>query len=60
MNKLKVIKKVLKYSCYCCSKIGGKPIPQSECKICGGTGIYKENYYYHIYKGMAFGCDTIK
>ena len=60
MKKLKVIKKVLESSCYCCSNVGGKPFPQKECKVCNGTGIFKENYYYHIYKGMAFGCDTIK
>jgi rRNA maturation endonuclease Nob1 len=65
MPKLEIIKKVLKYSCYCCSKVGGKPVPQNECKICGGTGIYKETFYFHIYtdkKGnkICFSGDSIK
>jgi len=61
MKKLKVIKKIIKSSCYCCSTIGGRPIPQKECKTCDGTGFYKENYYTFITtnsKGQRFAIDS--
>jgi DnaJ-class molecular chaperone len=60
MTKLKIIKKVIKSPCYCCSVIGGNPVPQKECKTCNGTGIYKENFYYHIINGQCIDGDTIK
>jgi hypothetical protein len=40
---LKIIKKVLKQRCWCC---GGK-----GCKVCDFSGVYKENYYYHVFTG---------
>ena len=48
-RKLEVVKKVVKTPCYVCSEIGGKPTKRSKCKICKGTGKYKEYIYYHIY-----------
>ena len=60
MKKLKVITKIIESPCYCCSVIGGNPVPQKECITCGGTGIFKETFYYHIYKGQCWSGDTIK
>jgi len=60
MKKLKVIKKITKSSCYCCSNIGGKPIPQKECKVCNGTGKYSESHYIFIYGKYAIDADTLK
>jgi len=45
---MKVIRKIVKTSCYCCDKIGGTPTPRSKCKVCNGSGKYKETDYYHI------------
>lgn len=59
-NKLEIIKKVITTPCYCCSIIGGNPVPKKDCPTCDGSGFYKENFYYHIYKGMCFSGDTIK
>jgi len=52
MKKLKVIKKIMKDTCWAC---GGK-----KCKACHGTGKWEESIYYHIYKGQCFDGDTIK
>jgi len=60
MNKLKVIKKIIKTSCYCCSSVGGKPIPQKECNTCNGTGIYKDYHYIFITGKYAIDSDTLK
>ncbi len=62
---MKVIKKVAKTPCYCCDKIGGIPVPRSKCKVCKGTGKYKETTYYHIVTDKngnkyCFDGDTIK
>ena len=41
MNKLKVIKKVIKQSCYCCTKsLYGKTKPRKNCKACNGTKVH--------------------
>jgi len=49
---LKIIKKVIKYPCYCCKKsIKGETVPRKNCRACDGTGLFKENFYYHIYIG---------
>jgi len=46
---MKVIKKVLKYPCYCCKRsIRGKTIERKLCKTCHGTGIFTDEIYYHI------------
>lgn len=63
-KKLEIIKKSITSPCYCCSSIGGNPIPQKDCKVCNGTGVFVENYYYHIYIGKdgkkyCIGKDTI-
>jgi hypothetical protein len=61
MNKLKVMKKVTKTPCYCCSNsLYGKAKPRKNCKECHGTGKYKEYIYYHIANGICFSGDTIK
>jgi len=52
MKKLKIIKKIMKDTCWVCKG--------AKCKACHYTGQWEESIYYHIYKGMAFGCDTIK
>lgn len=41
-------------ACYVCK---GK---DSECKACGGSGIFKDNHYIMVANGMAFSVDTIK
>ena len=46
---LEVLREITETPCYCCSNIGGKPIKRAKCKICGGTGKYKESHYFHIY-----------
>jgi hypothetical protein len=52
MRKLEIIRKLATSPCYCCNKsIKGKTIPRKNCKICNGTGIYVENFYYHIIIG---------
>ena len=59
-KKLKVIKKIIKTSCYCCSPVGGKPVPKKDCKTCNGTGQYKDKHYIHIIGNQAIDGDTIK
>jgi len=48
MIKLKIIKKILKYQCYCCQSNNQKKIIQRKCKICDKTGFFKDEIYYHI------------
>lgn len=63
---VKIIKKVLKYPCYCCKpSINGKTIKQKKCKACKSTGKYKDEIYYHIVtdkngQQYAIDGDTIK
>ena len=59
-KKLEVIKKLITSPCYCCSSIGGKPIPQKDCKVCNGTGFYVENHYIFIHGKYAIDGDTLK
>jgi hypothetical protein len=58
--KLKVIKKIVKTPCYCCSSVGGKPTSRNKCKVCNGTGKYKESHYYHIFGNQCIDGDTVK
>ena len=61
MKALKVIKKVLSSICYKCNGTGLIGMfNQRDCPTCVGTGKFKENFYYHIYKGQAFNGDTLK
>ena len=61
MNKLKVIKKTLKYVCYCCKQsIRGVTVPKKDCKACKGTGYFTDEIYYHIINGICIDGDTIK
>jgi hypothetical protein len=66
MRKLKVLIKKLKQPCYCCNESTcGKTTKRNECKFCGGTGQFVENYYYHIYttkegQQICFGGETLK
>jgi DnaJ-class molecular chaperone len=60
MKNSKIIKKVLEYPCYCCNKsIKGKTIPKKNCKACNGTGFFKDEINYIIYKEQAFETDNI-
>jgi len=52
MKKLKVIKKIMKDTCWVCKG--------AKCKACHYTGQWEESIYYHIYKGICFSGDTIK
>ena len=57
MIKLKIIKKVMKASCWVCKG--------AKCKACHFTGKWEESIYYHIVtdkKGnkICFDADTIK
>lgn len=66
MNKLTVIKKIIKTPCYCCNEgLYGKAKPRKNCRECKGTGRYPETFYYHIYRDKkgnkyCFSGDTIK
>jgi hypothetical protein len=63
---MKIIKKVLKYPCFCCNKSpNGKTVKRRKCTACGTTGKYKDEIYYHVIKTksgkqIAFDGDTIK
>jgi len=60
-KKLKVIKSIVKTPCYECSEIGGIPTKRSKCKVCRGTGFYKEYHYIHILNNKyAYDGDTLK
>ena len=60
-NKVEIIKKVLKYPCYCCKKsIRGKTVKQKKCKVCKGTGFFTDEIYYFIINGIAVDGDTMK
>jgi len=49
MKNLEIIKKELKYPCYCCRQsIRGKTVPRIQCKACNGTGFFKDEVYFHI------------
>jgi hypothetical protein len=65
MIKLKIIKKVLKYPCYCCRQsIRGKTISRKDCKACKGTGFFNDEIFFHIFekngKKYCIEGDTIK
>lgn len=61
MYKLQIIKKELEYPCYCCkTSIRGKTISRKDCKVCHGTGIFKDEVYYHVYGKQCFLGDTVK
>ena len=62
-NKIKIIKKKLETPCYICEgkgHLGEESEGGKICKVCGGLGIYKENYYYHIANGICFASEFIK
>lgn len=52
MKKLKVIKKIMKDTCWVCK---GK-----KCKVCHNTGMWEESIYYHIVNGICFSGDSLK
>lgn len=59
-RKLEVVKKVVKTPCYVCSEIGGKPTERNKCKVCKGSGFYKEYHYILIIDGKyAYDKDTL-
>lgn len=61
MAKVEVVKKVLKYPCYCCkNSVRGKTVPQKSCKACHGTGMFIDEVYYHIVNGICVDGDTLK
>lgn len=61
MPKSEVIKKVLKYPCYCCNpSIRGKTKARADCPQCHGTGIFIDEIYYHIVNGICVDGDTQK
>jgi len=57
MTKLKVIKKIMKTTCWVCKG--------EKCEPCHNTGEWQESIYYHTYKGKdgkqyCIDGDTIK
>lgn len=58
MKDLDIIKKELKQPCYKCDGTG--KINGSNCDVCKGSGVYIENYYYHIVNGVCFASEFIK
>lgn len=63
---MNIIKKALRYACYCCNqKGGGEKEKRTTCKSCNGTGIFQDEVYYHIITDKngnqyCFDGDTIK
>lgn len=52
MAKFKVIRKIIKTPCYCCTEsLYGQARPPKNCPACRDTGKYPETFYYHIYMG---------
>jgi hypothetical protein len=53
MKKSSVIRKENSFKCGCHGK--------KDCKMCNGTGIYKESHYYFIdhEKGIAIDSDNL-
>ena len=47
---MKVIKKTLKYPCYCCiTSTRGKNTKKKTCYACNGTGMFTDEMYYLVY-----------
>jgi len=60
MEKGKVIKKELKYSCYCCNpSIRGEIVIRKNCQVCNGSGFFKDEIYYHIANGICIDSDNL-
>jgi len=58
---MKIIKKELKYPCYCCRKsIRGKTKLRKKCKTCNGTGYFTDEIYYHIFDNQCISGDNLK
>ena len=63
---MKVIKKELKYPCFCCNKSPrGKTSKKKNCPACGSAGNFTDEIYYHVVKGKngklyCFDGDTVK
>jgi len=59
MSKVEIIRKVLKYPCYCCKKsIRGKTTKQKKCTACNGTGFFEDVIFYHIVNGICVDSDN--
>jgi DnaJ-class molecular chaperone len=54
MPKLEIIRKVDTQVCWACDGAG------KGCKVCKGTGKWKETHYIHIVGNLAIDGDTIK
>lgn len=49
MKKTNIIKKELRYPCYCCNpSINGEQLKRENCNVCNGTGYFKDEIYYHL------------
>ena len=49
MKKTNIIKKELRYPCYCCNpSIRGDSRQRKDCEVCSGTGFFKDEIYYHL------------
>jgi len=57
-----IIKKEISNKCYKCSGTGFGKLDETECSVCKGTGIWKEEIYYFIDKKnkIAISGDTLK
>jgi len=64
MSKLKVIKKNLIQPCWKCEGTGMMSVTPlrliGKCKVCNGTGNYKENHYIYLTGKYAIDGDTLK
>lgn len=58
---MKITKKKLNYSCYCCNKsIRGKTKKRETCPDCNAKGRFKDEIYYHFFGNQCIIGDTLK
>jgi len=56
-----IVKKIYTYTpCYCCDPIGGTPIKRGVCKVCKGSGKYRDYHYFITVGKNCFDGDTLK
>ena len=60
MKRQTIIEKIIETPCYKCSCTG--KVDNIECDVCGGTGFYKETFYYMIDEKnkICFSGDSLK
>lgn len=60
-EKVKITKKEIELACYVCLGTGFIDLSCNNiCPLCKGTGIFKDEIYFHTVNGICFSGDSLK